>query len=181
MLYGAGVLVPFRTDLRKQPIEVRFFHDSMQSYLTAHALAASQTGQNQALFDAATLPHFTKDRATFLVPDESELFQMCLATFDTRENLRDRLKQVMGSWATQYADGIGRAAIVEAIPAVLGDETIGKLKQQRGAAKVLESTLNACFHADKQADELQRLGKLYARIAQEVLRVSRVEEPAAAL
>src|SRR5262249_39731330 len=108
-LLSAGILVAAdaRTAPNAPPHEVQFFHDSMQSYLTAHGLASQdQKGyaelprpvddpttqtwdRSRVLLWAAANPKFAGAWTDSFRTGGTELFKMCLATFP--EGLRQFL------------------------------------------------------------------------------------------
>ena len=98
-LLAAGILVPINgrdgpgDDNRNGPgdaVDVRFFHDSMLTYLTAFGLF-QEADPWPHLFRAAGDPQFSTDRLDLVVAGAPALFQMCLSVFRPINRLRDRL------------------------------------------------------------------------------------------
>ena len=71
------------------PENVRFFHDSMQSFLTARGLFANDDWR---LLRSAGHSKFANAQSTQLLTGGSELFQMCLQVFGPKERLHDILR-----------------------------------------------------------------------------------------
>jgi hypothetical protein len=175
-LWDAGVLI--RADGLSPPREVQFFHDSMQSFLTAHGLAA-QDGEGYAqlppppgddpqgwdrgrvLLRAAADPVFTRARSDLLLKGAAELFQMCLATFVPREGLRRWLHGELENWAVVYEEYLSKDRIKAALPRSMRI----RLKPDEKVADVLRRAADRCFTADEKADSVDRLGALYAGLA----------------
>ena len=87
-----GPLFGSNADLR----QVRFFHDSMQSYLAAKALALE--GDRGVLHVAATTSEFRGAQAELLGARGPEIFHMCVLTFDEREPLESWFEQQLRDW-----------------------------------------------------------------------------------
>jgi hypothetical protein len=103
-LLKAGVLVS--ADGRALPREVQFFHDSMQSYLTAFGLSRLDRSdyaqlprprgdttnrtwdRARVILWAAADKKFVQAKADILQTGGTELFQMCLATYLPRSAMR---------------------------------------------------------------------------------------------
>lgn len=193
-LRAAGVLVPPRDDTAPPPKEVAFFHDSMQGYLTAHGLAAEDRRGFDGLADpidhrsrrpwdrgrvllwTAANPKFARARSDVLQTGGTELFQMCLATFTPRQDLRRWLRDELLAWADQYAEDLRRRDVVNAVPPSL----LATVKDTRGAAKLLSEAAQACYEADDATDAVASLGTLYAGMAALVYELSEgADSPAA--
>jgi HEAT repeat protein len=192
-LRHAGVLVP--ADGLDPPREVQFFHDSMQSYLTAHGLAEQEQqgyrefprppddptekawDRRRVLLWAAANPKFTRARSDIFQTGGTELFQMCLATFTPRDGLRRWLRDELLRWAETYDQDLPRRKIVPAIPPAIYDPIQGT----RGAAKLLAKAAEASFEADEKASSVEALATLYAGIAPLVYELTEgADEPASA-
>lgn len=176
-LMTAGVLIP-ADDLRP-PAEAHFFHDSMQSYLTAHSLALQDRegyqqlprpdddriegpwDRGRALLWAAANEKFSKAQADILQTGGTELFQMCLATFAPRAGLRRWLRDELKRWAADHDENLRRKDVLAAIsPAV-----IDQLQGTRGAARLLMAAADASYEADEKGNSVESLGHLYAGMA----------------
>jgi HEAT repeat protein len=179
-LMKAGLLVS--ADDLTPPSEVHFFHDSMQSYLTAHGLAVQDRqgyqllprpvddptqqpwDRSRVLLWAAANEKFAKAQSDILHTGGNELYQMCLATFVPREGLRQWLHDQIKAWAAEHDENLRRKDILAAISSSLAD----RIKGARGAARLLTLAADASFEADEHADSLQLLGALYVGIAPHV-------------
>ena len=78
-LLDAGLLVSADARPGPVPTHVRFFHDSMQSYLTARALYARYASQARwdCLWRAAGEPGFAREQSDLMTEAGSELFDEC--------------------------------------------------------------------------------------------------------
>jgi hypothetical protein len=103
-LRAAGVLVPVgaRSAPGESSPQLRFFHDSMQSYLTARGLFAK--GMWDALPRAAGFPKFIEVRQGRAA---SELLEMCVHVFGPQERLRDVMRERVESPGLQILIGSG--------------------------------------------------------------------------
>lgn len=172
VLIGVGGLEP--------PREVRFFHDSMQSYLTAYGLnllegegyaqfprpeedaATSDWNLERVLLRVATYKKFTQSQADILPTGGTELFQMYLAVFTPREKLRDWLHEKLLEWAAWYErEELGRKAVETAV----APQVLAQVKHTRGPGKLLRAAIARSLELDQQQNSLETLGHLYAGIA----------------
>ncbi|MFY0578318.1 hypothetical protein ACN28S_32015 [Cystobacter fuscus] len=119
-LLQAGILVPDDVNPRtgQLPSQVRFFHDSMQSYLTARGLFLREHAADawDILWRTAADPLFTSAQSEFSSGAGSELFQMCLQVFGPEEKLRRELTRQLLEWALLYDDMLTKRAILDALP-----------------------------------------------------------------
>jgi hypothetical protein len=90
----------------------------------------------------------------------TELFQMCLATFATKDGMRHWLCDELSSWARDHEGDLRRKDILAAVPCQLNFQT----KDTHGA-RILVKAAAACFEADEKSDPLTLLGALYAGVA----------------
>jgi hypothetical protein len=175
-LRKAGILVP--ADNMTPPNEVQFFHDSMQSYLTAYGLALQDKegysqlprpvddpttkpwDRSRVLLWAAGYPKFVRAGADLLQTGGTELFQMCLATFATKEGMRRWLRDELLKWAKDHKGNLRQKDVLAAIPPQLNYQT-----RDTHGARILTRAAAACFDADQQSNSLAMLGALYAGIA----------------
>jgi hypothetical protein len=175
-LKEAGVLVP--ADGLEPPREVQFFHDSMQSYLTAFGLAELDragypdvprpTGDDgptawdrgRVLLRAAADPDFGQSRSDILLTSGTELFQMILATFPAND-LRDWLRDETRRWAADHGENLRRKDVLAAMPPDVREQ----VQSTRGVSPLLEKAADVCFDADHEADTVESLGRLYAGMA----------------
>jgi hypothetical protein len=176
-LRQAGLLVP--ADDRTPPREVKFFHDSMQSYLTANGLALEDKAgygdlprgpddpatvawnRSRVLRRAAGHPRFLESPSDILLSGGSELFQLCLVTFEDQDVLRRWLRDELLRWADDPDQGLKRRQVVAALPTKLRP----RLERMRGARRILRQAAEQSFVEDQQAGSLTLLGTLYAGIA----------------
>jgi HEAT repeat protein len=190
----AGILVP--ADSLGPPREVQFFHDSMQSYLTAYALAAQDKAgyrqlprpvddegtqtwdRGRVLLWAVANRKFARTSADILGTGGTELFQMCLATFTPRQELRRWLNDELVRWANRHDEDLRRKDVLAAISPPLAEP----IKGTRGAANLLKKAASASLEADEKDDGVEALAFLYAGLARFVydLRASDEKEGAEA-
>jgi hypothetical protein len=95
------------------PREVRFFHDSMQSFLAARGLMARADWAVQ-LFAAAGRPEF--QAKSDLGARGSELFEMCLQTSASLAAVRDALLSQLRSWCLRFAGDLSLNDVMGAAP-----------------------------------------------------------------
>src|SRR5205823_4235937 len=115
-LLESGILIPdglVASLVGHQPHQVRFFHDSMQTYLTARGLFARSDWS--CFVRAAGLPAFCaapgRDRRAM-----SELFMMCVGIFRPLDRLRDCLKQTSFDWSLTRAQDLTWRDVLLATP-----------------------------------------------------------------
>ncbi|HZH78610.1 MAG TPA: hypothetical protein VEY88_21455 [Archangium sp.] len=164
-LLQAGVLVPEDEQVKpgQAPRQVRFFHDSMQSYLTARGLFAQEHQQPtwDFLWRAAADPHFTHAQSELVVSSGSELFQMCLGVFGPEERLRQELKRQLLEWARLYDEDLRKRDIARAVPEALRPrfQAVLQAHSEPSPGRVLRVAIEVC------AGELTSLGALYMHMA----------------
>jgi len=147
---------------RKSPKQVKFFHDSMQSYLTARGLLAK--GDWTCLVRAAGEPMFREsetDRFTDQVP---ELFEMCLHVFKPTERLRDELRKQLIQWSREREGDLRKNDVINSVPAGLWDEFSGMVEISHSVEVVLKNATDICDSGD-DLTAIHNLGILYSRIA----------------
>jgi hypothetical protein len=160
-LYAAGVLVAADdapSKVSKEPRRVRFFHDLMQSYLTARGLV-NRGGWEKELARAAGDPAFASRGP--------ELFQMCLAILEGEARLRGALVADLRKWA-QNDGNLTRNSILRATPTALQkalDERMSTLPDSPSAGAVLGLAVDVCNEAANDKEAVQWLGTLYPAIA----------------
>ncbi|WP_156898225.1 hypothetical protein [Methylocapsa acidiphila] len=132
------------------PHTVRFFHDSIQSYLTAVGLVGCVNWQEN-LEMAAGDPKFDADNTQV-----TELFTMCLHTFQPQTLLRKHLLQSLRTLSDDFAGALSRDWVVEAtaLPG-LSDE----LPAEVAGGLALTKAGEMCF----VNLDIRFLGRLYAR------------------
>ncbi len=168
-LLRAGVLIPDEPHMEQThaPRQVRFFHDSMQSYLTACGLFAQAHGQPtwEVLWRAAGDPLFTSAQSELASGGGSELFQMCLQVFGPEERLRKELQRQILEWARVYDDTLTKRDIIDQVPSELRSRLHQALQDSsvRSPGEVLSIAARVCVEA-----EAPLLGAFYMRIASRV-------------
>ncbi len=174
-LLQAGVVVGAdRTKrLNEEPKQVRFFHDSVQSYLVARGL--HRAGDWECFLQAAGDPFFCRAASDFIGGTGSELFQMCLYVFEAsrvrRHLIEDLLSWAGCYWATLSIDDVLVGLTEESQAAV--ERRISTLV---GAGEYLRIAVEVVAAEDMQEDGTVRLGRLYAKLAPKVWQRTCVEE-----
>jgi hypothetical protein len=164
-LLQAGVLVPDDPSVSADhdPSQVRFFHDSMQSYLTARGLFAQEHAQDtwDLLWRAAADPRFTRAGFELVPGGGSELFEMCLHVFGPEEKLSRELQRQLLGWAYLYDDDLTKRDIARAVPEALLPRFHAMLPgdTELSPRLVLETAVLVC------SETLLDLGVFYMRIA----------------
>lgn len=152
-LLRAGVLVP--VGVSPTPQLAQFFHDSMQTFLTAHALAdRGDAGFNDLLRAAG-------DECFGLQPEGTELFRMCLTTFVPQTTLRQRLREEIRGWATHHEENLRRVDVKRA----LSDELPEDLSRVRVLANLIDKSSEWCLNQDEQAGSVRLTAILHAGLA----------------
>ncbi len=185
-LRNAGILVPHDEATpasREHPRMLRFFHDSMQSYLTALGLfrGKSEGGETingwRELHNAAGNPLF-KDKSDLTSEIGAELFQMCLHVFIPPEQLRDVFKSDFAEWIKKYERGLSKDDILRACAADLRAALELQLDPGESAGIFLGKATALCEQRDLD-QEVHYLGILYGKIAPRIWELARAEAMAA--
>jgi hypothetical protein len=162
-LYDVGILVSAPAagpregaqEHESLPTQVRFFHDSMQSYLTAVGLLHSADGWSE-LEDAACNPHFGRP---------SELFQMCLHVFKPDERLNQELKKCLRDWANRFERGLSKEVVLRACPDDLREALGLQLHPEESAGIALKKAVDMCGEqAGDVTEEVRLLGIVYGNL-----------------
>lgn len=186
-LRNASILVPHDEAThadREHPRMLRFFHDSMQSYLTALGLfrGASEGDESidgwGALRNAAGNPRF-RDKSDLASEIGAELFQMCLHVFIPPEQLRDVFKNDFSEWIRKYERGLSKDDILRACAADLRQALEFQLDPGESAGIFLGKAIALCEQHDLD-QEVHYLGILYGRIAPRIWALARADEATAA-
>jgi hypothetical protein len=145
-LLTCGVLVSAdpSTRLGAAPRAVRFFHDSMQSYLAAKALG--RKARWDILPRAAGDERFRRDRSDILGRSGSELFFMCVLGFGTANEVADYLRNELTAWATRHAHAFSADQITSAIPEVLRNTDAYAGPEGRDVASYLDAMIALAEH-----------------------------------
>ncbi|MET0401648.1 MAG: hypothetical protein ABW123_04555 [Cystobacter sp.] len=164
-LLDAGLLVPADARPGPVPTHVRFFHDSMQSYLTARALYALHASQRRwdCLWRAAGDPSFAREQSDLMTEAGSELFQMCAYVFGHDARLRAELARQLDACAEANDERLTKEDILAAVPEELR-EPLRRSGREQGPGALLREASRVCgAHGEGEA-----LFLLYARIAPRV-------------
>jgi hypothetical protein len=150
-LAGADLVVSAETNPTdaSNPHTVRFFHDSIQSYLTAVGIMGKPDWQNK-LHVAAGDPRFDADGTRV-----TELFVMCLHTFQPQSALKKHLLNSVQRFSVDFSGALSRDWVIEAADLALSDF----ISPDTAAGLALATAAAECF---KQPD-IRFLGFLYAR------------------
>jgi hypothetical protein len=176
-LLEAGVLVPsdLVSRLVGEPREVRFFHDSMQSYLTARGLLNGAEPWPALLSEAAGHPRFKEAERADNLERGSELFRMCLQVFGPQVELKRALKTDLLHWANTYNKKLTRHQVEQAVPFAFVERLNEVVAPELGAGAALIEVVNL-FAAEDDAKAVELLGVLYARIAERVWSLKEADE-----
>jgi hypothetical protein len=161
-LLDAGLLVPADARPGPVPTHVRFFHDSMQSYLAARALFGQHASLERwdCLWRAAGEPGFAREQSDLMTEAGSELFQMCSYVFGYDARLQEELVRHLGLCAEANDGRLTKEGVLEALPEELR-EPLRKSLRVLGPGALLREASRVC--ADHSRGE--SLFLLYARIA----------------
>ncbi|WP_095990374.1 NACHT domain-containing protein [Cystobacter fuscus] len=165
-LLHAGLLVPEDAYVTpgQHPGQVRFFHDSMQSYLTARGLFTRVHAELtwDLLWRAAADPLFRTDPSELDSGADSELFQMCMQVFGPEEKLRRELRRQLLEWATLHDDDLSKRDILNTVPEDKRThlEALLHTGAELSPGSVLRAAVSVC------QEQLASLGTLYMRLAQ---------------
>ncbi len=172
-----GVVIPVNNLLNLNGsniyTEVKFVHASMQSYLTAYGLFVQDKWES--LLESAGDPRFMKERSDMLTEYSTELFQMCLIVFRPKDVLRDRLQSEIIEWSNSWANKLTKDNITESIPEPI------KLKIEEEIKNDINISVNAyinkvvdlCYQADREKDDVHKLGVFFSGLAPLILRFKR--------
>jgi hypothetical protein len=161
-LVAAGVLVSAGAVPRTgRPRELRFFHDSMQSYLTARALFAKDDWK--ALARAAGAPEF-QGGSDAAGRQSSEVFQMCLQVFAPDERLAAALRGDLEAWARDHGGDLARNVVLAAIMEGMRGDVEAALDPALGGGAVLQEVVRRS-DVGAATERVHRLGALYSAVA----------------
>lgn len=156
--------------LHNPPRGVRFFHDSMLSYLTARELHRST--QWNALLRAAGDPFFLQLRGSMLF-DGSELFQMWVHLSEEREIIKGHLISQIGDWKRDLAGDIAFNEVIKALPSVLVQPFQTQAHEASGVAYALHVAVLLCERADTHDNA--HLASFFGKLAPVVWRLKNSE------
>jgi hypothetical protein len=175
-LVRAGVLVPIGgISVAK---EVKFFHDSMQSYLTAKGLSdedqtdyaslprpAEDGGgawdRRRVLFRAAGNDSFAGAHSDIVLPGGSELFQMILATFGDKAAMRKCLRTELQAWVDLHHQNLRLLDVKPALP----KRVARKAKSFVDNKELLREAVEVAFELDEHSHTAEALGALFGCVA----------------
>ena len=168
-LREAGVLVRSDgvLDSKDDPREVRFFHDSMQSYLTARGLLNGDSDWKKALSKAAGHPQFRESVQSESLEQGSELFRMCLQVFGPENELQQALRSDLLLWASVHDKDLTRNDVERSLPEPVLAELNQPAAAELGAGAVLRLAVEQLTNSS-DSKTTQQLSGLYARIAEKV-------------
>jgi hypothetical protein len=184
-LLRAGVLVG--AGAGGTPREVAFFHDSVQSYLTAYGLwrldadgyknpPACPPGMvwelPRVLLRAAGVPAFTRAQTVIVTAGGSELFQMCVAVFGAGR-LRPVLRDELLRWARDHEENLRRQDVLGTLPPGVR----ATAEKKRGVTNVLTAAAEEAFRLDGSDGGARRLAQIYSGLAPEVCILEHVQDP----
>jgi hypothetical protein len=133
------------------PHSVRFFHDSIQSYLTAVGLMRQQDWPDRLLISAAD-PRFDTDDSGV-----TELFLMCIYAFQPEDAMREHLMNSLQRLAVDLAGALSRDWVVGAAALVELSNSVPFDMAGRFAL------LRAAEECNKHRD-VRIIGALYAHV-----------------
>lgn len=162
-LVKANILVPLKSSLPRaaldnRPEEVKFFHDSMQSYLTARGLLKGGQEWSEILRGAATAPRF-RARSDRDIP---EVFQMCLEVFGPQELLIEVLKNELLKIVPIADKQLSKNKLLSLSPVATG-ATFAEFPKEQGVGEMLKLSVQAL--SDKNGRLRDDLGLLFAAVA----------------
>jgi HEAT repeat protein len=176
VLLRAGVFVPAGGITIAK--EVRFFHDSMQSYLTAYALSAEDEhgyahlprpaedgdgawDRRRVIFRVAGAELFVGAHSDIVLTEGSELFQMVLATFSDRAALRQFLRLELENWASAHHQDLRLADFKAALP----KSVARKARTFSDNKELLMKAADVAFEEDRDSTTVDALGAIYGCLA----------------
>jgi hypothetical protein len=185
-LKKAGVLVPVGGITVAK--EVKFFHDSMQSYLTAMGLSdedkagygnlrrSAEEGdgpwdRRRVLFRAAGDPRFAGAHSDIVLTGSSELFQMILATFSNKAALRQVLRTELQAWANAQHQNLRLLDFKAALP----KDVAGKAKSFADNKELVTEAVEVAFKTDEHSGTVESLGALYGCLTPLIWRLQQAE------
>jgi ABC-type branched-subunit amino acid transport system substrate-binding protein len=148
ILRGAGVLIDVDSSHSKdgdsEPKTVKFFHDSIQSYLTARGLRNSGE-DTTVLWRAAGDERFIEAFIHGQAPSQAELFNMCIEVFESKENLLKQMVSDLLKWSEHYGGDLALKKVLEAVPSELKAKTRLLVSDDNGAGFALKKAVSVCL------------------------------------
>ena len=163
-LLDAGVLVSTGRVSRGEgrPREVRFFHDSIQSYLTARGLFAKDAWNEFAR--AAGCPEIRGDSSDGGNGRVSEVFLMCVQVFAPDEKLVAVLRADLEAWSRDCGGDLTRNAVLGTLQSKMRAAVETKLATDAGGGAALREATLLC-DAGSDPERIEKLAALYGAIA----------------
>jgi hypothetical protein len=165
-LYKTGVLVPAQQARYKddEPSEVVFFHDSMQSYLTAVGLLNEDPTCADLSFlkRAAGEQMFAEAASDLYYGRGSELFHMCVEVFPA-DQLAAHMSKELAGWGVRWGDVFSRETILSGTPPFALPEP-AKIREIT-PEQLLTLIIGNCEIVNDTYKRASALGAIYARIA----------------
>jgi hypothetical protein len=160
-LLKANILIPNDPMAAKKavyfPEELRFFHDSMQSYLTARGLL--KTGQEWgAIFREACVARRFRNLSEYGNP---EIFQMCIEVFGPRDLVARILKEELSTLIPLADRNLSKETLLAIMPRSLKTQALG-LAVENGVGEMLKI---AIFSSEQGNKPRADLGALFAGLA----------------
>jgi hypothetical protein len=147
-----------------KPRTVRFFHDSIQSYLTACGLEGfhgSEEGKEEGknvLWEAAGDERFLDAPINKQAASQSELFEMCIEVFINKEELLKHMVRDLRWWANQYGNDIAKNKVLQAVPSYppeLRKQAKELASGDHGAGFALKKAVDVCLgYSDCESREI---------------------------
>jgi hypothetical protein len=184
-LWNAGILVPhdvWPDPIRPSPRMLRFFHDSMQSYLTALGLFRGRSEEDEQIdgwrgLGRAAGDSVFRDKSDMVSETAAELFQMCLHVFIPPEQLRDVFRLDIAAWIETYERGLSKDDVLKACPMDLGRALELQLEASESAGSFLKKAVKLCAQVELE-DEVRYLGILYGKLAPRIWQIAQGEAAA---
>jgi hypothetical protein len=168
-LLNAGILIPadeIRNRISGEPKQLRFFHDSMQSFLTARGLYVSCQDNDDwsVLQRAAGEPKFIMAQSDLFLGEGSELFQMCIYIFTPLDKLLNTLRAHLYTWSEKHDGDLRKNEVISSVPEELENELKTLVGPSDGAGAALKRAIPLCFTPDVE-HSLRNAAVLYSKIA----------------
>jgi hypothetical protein len=159
-LLAAGLVIipPGQWSHDHDPLAVRFFHDSIQTYLTAVFLSRDRDTWTDHLIEAAGDSRFSRDRSDLIISNGRELYEMCLLAGGQRDEVLPLLVDQLRAFVAAYPGQFSRDWVTE-IPEL--PESLHDIESWRSGAYTVSAAVDACCVADNFAG----LAALFARSA----------------
>jgi hypothetical protein len=166
-LWQAGLVIAADQSahaFRQRPSHVRFFHDSIQSFLTARALEQRYRDEEdwRVLEEAAGSPKFVKAQAEIVSQRGSEVFQFCVQQFAS-DRLGRVLAQHLREWATRYERDFRKSDVLSSVSDTLRPALEMRIQLEDSPMRTLQSAIDLL--EEQRAHTTFELAGLYAGLA----------------